>query len=228
MSLRSEPENIDQTDLRAGSFSRWLCHIRKALAENSRMKVPCGECNACCRSSIFIHVHPEETRTFSRVPKELLFPAPLRPKGHMVLGYDKHGRCPMLIRNKCSIYRDRPATCRSFDCRILSASGLIEEDNVNHPVFQQARRWKFKCTMKDDDKLLSAVQDAAKCIMNHPKYTQDIIFLRDAIQISVLAIKVYDVFFKSKRSPVHMRKAAIDSEIAAAIVNSLKKFERRK
>jgi uncharacterized protein len=206
----------------------WLRRIKKALAENSSMKVSCGECNACCRSSFFIHVNPEETRTLCRVPKELLFPAPLWPKGHMILGYDKHGRCPMLVRNKCSIYKFRPATCRSFDCRILSASGLVEEDNINQPVFQQARRWKFTYTTKVDKILHSAVHDAAKFMMSHPDCIKDNVFSGDAIQISVLAIKVYYVFLKFKGSPAHRRKAESDSDISDAVVKSYNKFKKRK
>jgi hypothetical protein len=170
--MKYKIKKIDQTSLHAGTFSTWLRNIRKALLENRGMNVPCGECDACCRSSYFIHIKPEETRTLNRIPKELLFPAPLRPEGHMVMGYDEHGRCPMLAGNKCSIYRNRPDTCRIFDCRVLAASGLALDDNDNNLIVLQARRWKFSCPTKRDHNLLSAVQSAATFLMRHTECVQ--------------------------------------------------------
>jgi hypothetical protein len=225
--MKYKINNTDQTRLLAGTFSIWLRNIRKALLENRSMDIPCGECDACSRSSYFIHIKPEETRTCRRIPKELLFPAPLRPEGHMVLGYDKSGRCPMLVGNKCSIYRNRPATCRIFDCRILAASRLELDDNDNNFIVQQARRWKFRYPTKRDCNLFSAVQDAATFLMRHPECLQNNWVPRDAIQISVLAIKVYEVFLKSNSLFVDTRKVIRDSEIAKEVLKSYERFERR-
>jgi hypothetical protein len=145
----------------------------------------------------------------------------------MVLGYDEQGRCPMLIRNKCSIYRIRPVTCRSFDCRILSASGLAEENNVNNPIFQQARRWIFRYPTKNDRHLLSAVQDASKFLMSHPDCIRDTIGPIGAIQYSVLAIKVYDVFIKNTDEFGKSGTASQDLKITKAVKEACKKFEKQ-
>jgi hypothetical protein len=83
-----------QHDLPAGRFSSWLHRIRSAHLKETGIDMPCGECNACCRSSYFIHIKPEETKTLARIPKKLLFPAPGLAKGNVLLGYDEHGRCP--------------------------------------------------------------------------------------------------------------------------------------
>jgi hypothetical protein len=216
-------ENI----LPAGSFSHWLRKIRKALAGNSVMNVPCGECNACCRSSYFIHITPEETRTLSQIPNILLFPAPLFPAGYMVLGYDGRGRCPMLLGNTCSIYRNRPATCRIFDCRVIAASGLTGDGNEHNPILQQAQRWQFNCPTKRDLNLLSAVQAAAEFLRKHPECLQKNFIPTDAIQISVAAIKVYDVFLNAIDPSVDVRTANRNSEIAKEVIKSYKKFEKR-
>lgn len=191
------------------------------------MKVPCGDCRACCQSSCFIHIYKEETRTLSRIPKELLFPAPLRPKGHMVLGYDSHGRCPMLIRNTCTIYSNRPATCRSFDCRILTASGLVTENSAHHGISQQARRWKFSRPSKNDSRLLSAVQDAAKFLTHHPLCIEDSFVSRDEIHLSVLAIKVYDVFLPSVDFKRTTKRETDESVIIKKVLRSYEKFQKR-
>ena len=114
----------EQQDLPAGRFSSWLRRTRSAQLEENGVDVPCGECNACCKSSYFIHIRPEETQTLSRIPGELLFAAPGLPEGNVLLGYDENGHCPMLIDEKCSIYEHRPLTCRTYDCRIFPAAGI--------------------------------------------------------------------------------------------------------
>ena len=105
-------------ELAAGSFAAWDETMRSILSGAGEADVPCADCTACCRSSQFIHISPDETATLARIPKELVFPAPRMPKGHVVMGYDRHGHCPMLVDGSCSIYVDRPKTCRVYDCRI--------------------------------------------------------------------------------------------------------------
>ena len=220
-------KKIKQTSLDAGRFSTWLRNIRKVLAfESYGMNVPCGECHACCKSSYFVHIKPEETRTLCRIPKELLFPATLLPIGHMVLGYNEHGCCPMFVGDKCSIYRFRPVTCRSFDCRVLAASGITAKDN--NLIAQHARRWKFSCPTKRDRNLLSAVQAAAMFLQRYPECLRDNLALRDEIQLAVAAIKVCDVFFNNNVTTVNLVRATHDSEIAKKVLKSYKMFEKRK
>jgi hypothetical protein len=211
---------IKQTKLPAGRFSTWLRDIRNALAEDRGMNVPCGECDACCRSSYFIHIKPDETRTLRRIPKELLFPAPLLPNGHMVLGYDKYGRCPLLIDNKCSIYKFRPSTCRSFDCRILAATGLAVKGN--DLIARQAQRWNFSFPTKRDRNLFSAVQATTSFLAKHPDCIRDNLAPRDEIRLAVLAIKVYDTFLNNNDSRITR-----DSDVAKNVLESYNKFEKR-
>lgn len=71
-------------DLPAGGFSSWLRRTRVALLEEDGADVPCGECSACCTTSHFVHVRPEETQTLARISRELLFPAPGLPDGNVL------------------------------------------------------------------------------------------------------------------------------------------------
>src|SRR5205814_1248545 len=80
--------------LPAGSFSAWLGGMRRALGGERASDVPCDGCTACCRSSQFVHIGPDEADTLAHIPTELLFPAPGLPRGNVVLGYDEHGHCP--------------------------------------------------------------------------------------------------------------------------------------
>src|SRR5688572_9246633 len=48
-------------DLPAGDFSTWLAEFAAALDGKRAADVPCGGCTACCESSQFIHIAPDET-----------------------------------------------------------------------------------------------------------------------------------------------------------------------
>jgi uncharacterized protein len=223
--MKSPPIKNDASTLPAGTFSSWLHDIRSALQEDSSIRVPCGTCRACCHSSYFIHIKPDERNTLKRIPNNLRFPAPLRPDGHLVMGYDQDGRCPMLSGNRCSIYTDRPITCRVFDSRVLAASGLVHHSSENNAVFHQARRWQFHCPSKRDRQLLSAVRAAAIFLKMHPDCIPGGLACCDDIQVAVSAIKVYDVFFKINRSVPTWKLS--DTEITQKISKLYKKFDRR-
>ena len=212
----------NQSILHAGRFSTWLRNTRISLVEGRSVAVPCGECDVCCKSFQFIHINPKEIRTINRIPKKLLFPAPFLPEGNMILGYDENGRCPMFLHDKCSIYRDRPATCRSFDCRVLAASG-VEADEKNYKgIMQQVRRWQFSFSADRDRELYSAVRAASEFLTMHRKLFPDNWVPRNSIQLAVLSIIVCDVFLKVNG------RAGRNSDIVKRILTAYKKFESRK
>ena len=90
----------------------------------------------------------------------LLFPAPGLPKGHVLMGYDQHGCCPMLVDGACSIYDTRPRTCRTYDCRVFPAAG-IEADDDKPLIAARARRWVFTHPTAADAADHDAVRAAA-------------------------------------------------------------------
>jgi Fe-S-cluster containining protein len=135
----------DHTTTPAGDFSTWIEEMKHALHGRRAADVPCGDCTACCRSSQFIHIAPDETDTLAQIPGELLFPAPGLPPGHVLLGYDQRGHCPMFVDGCCSIYDQRPRTCQAYDCRIFAAAGLASD--LREPLIaRQAQRWRFSYT----------------------------------------------------------------------------------
>lgn len=138
----ARPSADDGSPLDAGDFSAWLAHIRGAIRGEHDAHVPCGGCTACCTSAQFVHIAPDETDTLAHLPAALLFPAPLLPPGHLVLGYDEHGHCPMLVDGACSIYAHRPRTCRTYDCRVFTAAG-VEPDDDKPSITKQVGRWRF-------------------------------------------------------------------------------------
>ena len=131
----------------AGEFRTWLGGMQAALRGEADSDVPCGTCIACCTSSQFVHVEPDEAEALAVIPAELLFPAPGMPPGHVLMGYDQDGCCPMLVDGKCSIYEHRPRTCRVYDCRLFTAIGRINHDTP--AIAARIEAWEF--TYADDD-----------------------------------------------------------------------------
>ncbi len=124
----------------AGDFSGWIIGMQAALRGEQESDVPCGSCTGCCTSSQFVHIAPDETDTLAHIPSALLFPAPRMPRGNVLLGYDEHGHCPMLVDGACSIYAHRPRTCRIYDCRVFAAAGVeLDEGEKVHIAHRTTR-----------------------------------------------------------------------------------------
>jgi Fe-S-cluster containining protein len=154
----------DDRDLAAGEFGTWLEGLRAAVRGERDSDVPCDGCTACCTASQFIHIGPDETETLARIPRKLLFPAPLMPPGHVLLPHDACGHCPMLHDGRCTIYEDRPRTCRTYDCRVFPATGLEPEDGL---IAERARRWRFSYPTPADRGAREAVRATAVFIREH-------------------------------------------------------------
>jgi hypothetical protein len=144
----------------AGRFSEWFDELHAALRGEMDAVVPCDGCTACCTSSQFVHIAPDETDALAHVPAALRFPAPGLPAGHVVLGYDEHGRCPMLVDGACSIYSHRPRTCRTYDCRVFAATGVMP-DASQPDIATRVRQWQFVVATDADRTLQARLRQAA-------------------------------------------------------------------
>ncbi|MEP7111886.1 MAG: YkgJ family cysteine cluster protein [Ilumatobacteraceae bacterium] len=184
----------EKRDLAAGDFSSWLDEILEALRGEHGSSVPCGTCTACCTSSQFILIEPDETDTLARIPTELLFPAPRLPRGHVLLGYDERGHCPMLIDGKCTIYDDRPRTCRTYDCRIFPAAGLEPDEDAKAEITEQVRRWKFSYSDDVGRTLHDSVRAAATYLRVNAVSLPEGAVPKSATQLAVAAIEAHDAF----------------------------------
>ena len=180
-----------ERDLPAGDFSPWLSEMQRALRGEGGMDVPCNGCTACCRSSQFVHIGPDETDTLAHIPAELLFPAPRLPSGHMVLGYDERGHCPMLVEDRCSIYEHRPRACRTYDCRIFPATGLDPEDDDKVLIAQRTRRWRFSYPTDSDRDEHDALRAAATFLREHPEALPEGSKAVNTTQLAVLAVESF-------------------------------------
>jgi Fe-S-cluster containining protein len=181
----------DQPDQPAGDLSQWLRAMRATLDGRGSNDVPCDGCTACCQSSQFVHIAPDETETLRHIPVALRFPAPFLPAGHVLLGYDEQGRCPMLTERGCSIYEHRPRTCRTYDCRIFAATG-VDPGPEKPAIRARVRAWRFTVDASGASEQ-DALRAAAEFLVRHPE-----VFGGDdppgPTQLAVLAVAVADHF----------------------------------
>ena len=203
--------------LPAGEFSRWLHDMRRALAGDGGMDVACGECRGCCVSSYHVKVRAHETAAMARIGDAHLEPDPAHP-GSRLLGYRENGHCRMLVDGNCSIYEERPETCRSYDCRVYAAAGM--DAGYNKPVINaRVARWVFDYPGERDLHEQRAVRAAASFLRQHPvRFPGGHVPSRPS-EIAVLAVKVYEVFLdpptEDKRTREALVQAAIDFRSAA-------------
>lgn len=184
----------------AGPFSDWVDEADHAV-------VPCDGCTACCRSSYFIHIEPDETAALARIPRALLVPAPGLPKGHVVMGYDQNGRCPMLVDDVCSIYDDRPRTCRRYDCRVFAAAELSPDDDGKTLVAVRVREWRFEHPTARDVREHAAVRAAAVFLRAHPECFPDGALPRREGDLAVAAVHVHRAFLGGEPDVDDVRSA---------------------
>jgi len=204
------------TDLEfaAGEFSAWLAAIRGAIRSGDAMDVPCGNCTACCTSSQFVHVAPDESEALARIPADLLFPAPGLPDGHVVLGYDDRGHCPMLVDARCSIYDHRPRTCRTYDCRVLVAAGFADDEDVPVEISRRATRWRFEEGDSSAGLERAAVEAAATFLAERPEALPPAAGRPSLTRLAALAIEVADLFVDDRPDAPEVR-SALDARLTS-------------
>jgi Fe-S-cluster containining protein len=186
-------ENDDDETLPAGDLSAWLSGMLRALDGTEPAAVPCGGCTACCTSSQFVHIGPDEADALAHIPRQLLFPAPRMPAGHVLMGYDERGHCPMLVDGACSIYAHRPRTCRTYDCRVFPATG-VEPDDDKPAIADRASRWRFAHPTERDRVEHEALRAAARYVREHRDELPDDVGPVTATQHAVLAVRLHDSF----------------------------------
>ncbi len=148
----------------AGPFLEWLESFLRGWNSGEGSPVACGSCRACCEASFFIALEPDETESLQAIPRALKLPVPGAPHGHTQLPYDARGRCPLLGETGCTIYAERPRTCRRFDCRLFAAAGLPAGGADKAGINDRAARWAFAYPRTEDAQAHAAVRAAAAFI----------------------------------------------------------------
>ena len=206
--------------LPAGAFSAWLAQARSAQKTKVTADVACGDCTGCCTSSYFIHIGPDEKESLARIPKALLFKAPGYPKGHVLMGYDAQGHCPMLKQGKCTIYAHRPQTCRDYDCRVFAAAGIDAGDDDKQVINTRVQQWRFDLPTDQDAQELRAVRLATTYLREHADTFPQGFVPAHPTQLALLAITVFEAFMDAAERKTE--RAAFDQRINAAVTQIMR------
>lgn len=190
--------------------------MRRALSGREGMDVACGDCVGCCTSSYYIKVRARDRDALSAIPARHLQPDPAAAGG-MLMGFDASGHCPMFGTGGCSIYRSRPETCRTYDCRVFAAAGMTAGEQ-RPAINARVARWRFEYPTAGDEREQRAVRAAAGFLRQHPvRFPGGHVPSRPA-EIAVLAVKGYTAFLEEQMS---------DRDRAAALVRAATDFDAR-
>lgn len=136
-----------------GSAATFVRHAKRRARERADANVPCGSCNACCRTpSMPVDLKPNE------IGKYQASPHPTAQGGYAV-DRSEDGSCIYLQNGKCSIYESRPLACRVFDCRIFSVCGVMPAGDG--PLRDAIEQWYPEMRTVDDKDTVVALRMAA-------------------------------------------------------------------
>jgi hypothetical protein len=137
------------------------------------------------------------------------------------MGYGDRGDCPMFINNQCSIYAHRPQTCRDYDCRIFTATGVPVDPQAQPEIAQRVREWAFTYESEQSREQHRTLQLAAAFLANNrdlfplgavPEYP---------VQLATLAVEIYNLFADLTARTDSDESPLSDAAIAKAIVARL-------
>jgi len=211
-----DPIDADAPVLDAGEIGTWLVEVQAAISGAQPSDVPCGTCTGCCTSSQFVHIGPDEVDTLAHIPRSLTFPAPGLPPGHVLLGYDERGHCPMLVDGACSIYAHRPRTCRTYDCRVFAAAD-VAPDPTKVEIGRRVRQWRFRAANASDRAALAAVRAAATFLRTHAGALADrgVAVPDNPTHLAVLAVEIHETFVDDVTGAARVIDADADVDAVA-------------
>jgi Fe-S-cluster containining protein len=177
---------------------------------------------------MFIHIRPEETQTLRRIPRALLFPAPGLPKGHVLMGYGDQGQCPMFVDNQCSIYEDRPQTCRDYDCRVFAATGILVDVETQPEIARRVKEWAFTYVGEEGREEDRSVKASAAFLMNNRDLFPPGSLPGYPVQLAALAVRVHRVISGMTTRDRKDRAPIADAAIASAILEEIREDTQKR
>lgn len=202
----------------AGNFQSWLQDTLYAFSNGQGASVPCGDCKACCRAGYFIPVHRQEWSTRAAIPPGFLVtpPADHRDGEYQLISTTRRGHCALLRNGACSIYRERPQTCRDYDCRLFAASGL---SSGYGEIDRQVARWHFCHESEESLRIHAAIRIAARFIIDNERAFPQGRAPKRPADVTVVALKSHRVFLDAAT------RSGTPAAIAKEIVQACRAFD---
>jgi Fe-S-cluster containining protein len=170
------------------------------------------------------HVYPHQARGDTNHPADSsrsAVSAPGLPKGHLVMGYDGQGRCPMLIDGECSIYEHRPQTCRDYDCRIFAAAGIAPGERTQPEIARRVNEWAFSYETEESRGEQSILRKAAAFLQSNRDLFPPGTVPGNPGQLAAFAVRIYRLFAEITAGTHGHLSAQPDAAMVRAIVAAL-------
>ena len=199
----------------AGEFGHWVRQMSASLRGDTGSDVPCGDCVGCCSSSWPIALRARDAAVTARIPAQWLLEPEDAPPGLRYLGFRPDGTCPMLESGRCSVYADRPQTCRDFDCRIFAAAGIASAGDNKPLINARIVQWRFSYATASEKTLHEAMRQVATFLVEPETRRIAPRLPTSPIALAGLAFKAHRVFL----DPAHSQwttEACLQRVIAAA------------
>lgn len=139
------------------------------------------------------------------------------------MGYDEKGHCPMWRAEGCSIYAHRPQTCRDFDCRIFTATGIEVGGAPQAPIAQRVAGWRFTYPTQYDHAQREAVLATAMFLEGHGDLFPEGMVPVNPSQRALLAIELhrvmYDFQVEADAGPMPQDDVIRDALVAAILAS---------
>ena len=102
----------------------------------------------------------------------------------------------MLTDAGCSIYEDRPRTCRTYDCRLFAAVGMSLEEDEKAAINERVARWRFRYPTPADAQQEAAVRAAAAHMWEHGEPGPGYVIPVNVTNVAVRAVELYEQFLE--------------------------------
>lgn len=136
------------------------------------------------------------------------------------MGFTERGHCPMFVDNACSIYDDRPRTCRTYDCRIFTATGVGASEDGRHDIAHRTRAWEFTADEWGAVAVTAnAMRAAADFIRTHRTAIPSDLAPTTATQLAVLAFELHELFISENAHGVKAVASPTVSAFNAALLD---------
>lgn len=200
----------------AGPFGEWLAGALASLRGTAGTQVPCGDCVGCCVSSYHIPLRAQDAAAIERIPSRHLVQS---RSGQLHIQYRADGLCPMLGEGRCTIYANRPQTCRDYDCRFFAAAGIDAGGPERSVINTRVRQWRFTYPTVADRHAHDAVLAAAALLQHGSQHFPPGFAPTRPTGIAVLAVKAHGVFMSADAA------TASAAELAQAMVEECRRFD---
>ena len=200
----------------AGEFGQWLQQMRAALRGETGSDVPCGDCRGCCVSGYPIVLRDTDAAIARQLSPQFLAEA----GGLQYMTARDDGTCPMLRAGNCSVYAQRPQTCRDYDCRIFAAAGVLPGSAQRQVINERVAAWRFEYAGETERLAHAAVQAAAAFIRRVAGTPVAPQFPRTPTGAAVLALKCWPEFVKASTP------ALGDAELATVVAAASARFDQ--